>query len=139
MRSPDAVRNALALTPASTAWERTVDITTIGRRSGRPHRIETWLYRAGDRNYLSGMPGPRSWLANLSVEPRFTLHLKHGIEADLDATARIVTDEDERRRVFTELVADLNQPGNPARIRQPTTVEAWMAGSPLVEIRFDPW
>jgi deazaflavin-dependent oxidoreductase (nitroreductase family) len=128
---------ALALDRSSTAWERTVDITTTGRRSGRPRRIETWLYRAGESNYLSGLPGPRSWLVNLVAEPRFTLHLKHGVRADLPAVAKIVTDEEERRRIFTGFVADLNQPGNPARIDQPTSVEAWMQGSPLVEIALD--
>ncbi len=132
-----AVRAALALDRSSTARERTVDITTTGRRSGRPRRIETWLYRAEGRNYLSGLPGPRGWLVNLVAEPRFTLHLKHGVRADLPAVARIVTDEEERRRIFTGFVADLNQPGNPARIDQPTRIKDWMRGSPLVEIVFD--
>jgi hypothetical protein len=28
--------------------DRTIDITTIGRRSGLPRRIETWFYRVDD-------------------------------------------------------------------------------------------
>ncbi len=133
----DTVQQALAITPSSPAAARTVDITTIGRRSGRPHRIETWFYRVGDKFYLTGMPGKRDWYANLQANPAFTFHLKNSVTADLPATARLVTDEQERRQVFTEIVAHLNQPGNPGGITQPTSVDAWMAGSPLAEISFD--
>jgi deazaflavin-dependent oxidoreductase (nitroreductase family) len=125
----DAVRRALA-------HDRTVDITTIGRRSGVPRRIEIWFYRAGGRFYLSGSPGRRDWYANLEANPAFTFHLKRSVVADLAATARPVTDEEERRRVFTEIVGDLNQPSNPAGLSRRVDLEAWMAGSPLVEISF---
>ena len=133
---PD-IRRALAITPSSPARDRTVDITTTGARSGRSHRIEIWFYRAGGRLYLSSTPARRDWYANLTANPRFTFHLKNGVHADLPATATPVTDEAERRRIFTEIVADLNQPSNPGRISQPTSVDAWVAGSPLAEITFD--
>ena len=134
----DAARDALALTPASTAWDRTAEITTIGARSGLPRRIEIWFYRVGDTNYLSGMPAATpDWFRNLEANPRFTLHLKHGVQANLRATAHPVTEEGERRRVLTAIVDDLNQPGNPGNIAQPTSVQAWLDGSVLVEIEFD--
>jgi hypothetical protein len=133
----ELIRQALAISPASDARQRTVDITTTGARTGRPRRIETWFYRFEDRVYLSGLPGRRGWLANLAATPRLTFHLKHGIHADLPAGARIVADEQERRRTFTHFVADLNQPHDPARIGRKTSVEEWMAGSPLVEVVFD--
>ena len=136
----DAIAAALALTPASSATERTVEITTVGRRSGLPHRIEIWFYRVGDTNYLTGMPGrdhEPDWYQNLVATPAFTFHLKHGVRADLAATAIPITDARERRRVFAPIVADLNQPSNPGRIAQPTNLEAWLAGSVLAEIRFD--
>ena len=133
----EAVRRALAIDESSSARDRTVDITTTGRKSGRPRRIETWFYRADGGIYLSGLPGRRGWYANLKANPAFTFHLKNGVRADLPATARPVTDEAERRRIFTRFAEDLNQPGNPGRIAQPTRVEDWMAGSPLVEVSFD--
>jgi hypothetical protein len=34
-------------------------------------------------------------------------------------------------------VDDLNQPANPGRIAQPTRVEDWLAGSPLLAVHFD--
>ncbi|AEM81511.1 nitroreductase/quinone reductase family protein [Streptomyces violaceusniger] len=132
----DAICQALALTRASTARARTADITTTGRRTGRPRRIEIWFYRVGETNYLSGLPGKRSWYANLQAHPAFTFHLKNGIRADLPATARPVTDPAERRRVLRDIVDDLNQPHNPARIVQPTQLEDWVNGSPLVGIVF---
>ena len=86
----------------------------------------------------SGMPGPTpDWFRNLEANPRFTLHLKHGVQANLKATAHPVTDEAERRRIFTAIVDDLNQPANPGRIRQPTSLQDWLDGSVLVEIEFD--
>jgi deazaflavin-dependent oxidoreductase (nitroreductase family) len=134
----DATRSALAITRASPAPERTVEITTIGAHSGLPRRIEIWFYRVDGTNYLSGMPGRTpDWYRNLEANPRFTLHLKHGVQASLAVTALTITDEAERLRVFTEIVADLNQPANPGRIQQPTSVREWMDGSVLVEIQFD--
>jgi hypothetical protein len=89
------VANALAIDRDSGARERTVDITTIGRRSGAERRIETWFYRVDGVVYLSGMPGRRDWAANLEAEPAFTFHLKHGTRADLQARASEVVDEAE--------------------------------------------
>ena len=132
----DAVRTALAIDRSSSARDRTVDITTTGRRSGRPRRIEIWFYQADGRIYLSSMPAKRGWYANLKANPAFTFHLKNSVVADLPATATPVTDEAERLRVFTHFVDDLNQPSNPGRIAQPTRVEDWVAGSPLMEIAF---
>ena len=90
----DDVREALAIDAGSSMRDRTVDITTIGRRTGGPRRIEIVFYRAGDDIYLSGIPAPkpRAWLLNLTANPQFTFHLKHGPVADLPATATIVTD-----------------------------------------------
>lgn len=65
------------------------------------------------------------------------MHLKHGVQADLAATAIPVPDPDERRRIFQHIVDDFNQPHNPAIVRQPQHVEDWIEGSPLLEIVFD--
>ena len=90
----DDVRQALEIGPSATIAERTVDITTVGRRSGQERRIEICFYRVGDEIYLTGVPGPkrRDWLANLDATPGFTFHLKNGVQADLPATATVITD-----------------------------------------------
>jgi hypothetical protein len=68
--------------------------------------------------------------------PDFTFHVKHGAHTGLPTTAIPITDPDTRRRVFEYITDNMNQPHNPARIHQPTHVEEWMAGSPLVEVVF---
>ena len=132
----DAVAHALAIGPDSTAAERTIDITTLGARTGTPRRIEVWFHRVDGRWYLTGMPRPRSWYANLRAHPRFTVHLKHGVAADLPATA-VPVDEPTRRRVITAVLDLQNRPDIAARVSRRQDLDDWLARSPLVEIVFD--
>jgi deazaflavin-dependent oxidoreductase (nitroreductase family) len=136
MTADEAVVRALAIGPQSSRADRTIDITTTGRRSGAPRRVEVWLHRVDRRWYLTGMPAPRSWYANLCANPRFTVHLKHGASADLPATAAPV-DEPTRRHVITAVLGlqDLTDLGMLATQRQ--NLDEWLAHSPLVEIVFD--
>ena len=105
--------------------DRTIDITTTGRRSGRPRRIETWFYRVGGNLYLTGSPGRRDWYANVVANPAFVFHLKESVVADLPAIAMPITDDAERRRILTEIATDLIQAEH---------LDAWIMGSPLAEI-----
>ena len=82
---------------------RLVDITTTGRRTGRPRRIEIVAHTIDGRIYLSGRPGPRDWYANLLARPALTLHLKVGAQVDVPARARPITDLDERRRILEQI------------------------------------
>ena len=135
---PEEVRRAIEITPAAGTRERIVDITTRGRRSGRPHRIEIFFYRAAGRTYLctGAGGGATDWHANLLAHPDLTFHLKHGVRADLPARATPVTDPAERHAVLAEIVADLNQPHDPGTIR-PTRLEDW-AQSRLMRLTFGP-
>ena len=134
----ESIRRALEIDHRSTARQRTIDITTIGARTGRPRRIEIWFYRVDGQLYLSGLPGRQSWPFNLRANPRFTLHLKNGVHADLHAEATEVIDEHERRRIFTDFVTDFNQPHDPARIGRRTSIEEWVIGqSPLFAVKID--
>lgn len=131
------IARALAITPASGARERTIDITTTGARTGRPRRIEVWFYRVDGRIYLSTSPAKRSWYANIVANPGFVFHLKNGVRADLQAMGTPVLDRAQREAVFSSIIADLNQPWNPAGIRQPVEpLEDWMQGSPLISVDF---
>ncbi|SKC66307.1 nitroreductase/quinone reductase family protein [Krasilnikoviella flava] len=133
---PDHVRRAIAITPAAGTRGRIIDITTRGRRTGRPRRIEIFFYRAAGATYLcSGAGGAATgWHANLLADPHFTVHLKNGIRADLPARATPVTDPAERQAVLTAIVADLNQPHDPGTIR-PIRLDDW-ADSRLMRISF---
>jgi deazaflavin-dependent oxidoreductase (nitroreductase family) len=110
------------------ASDRTIDITTIGRRSAEPRRIEIWFYRYDGRVFLSGSPGTRDWYANLLANPEFTFHLKGSVQADLPARARPITDEAERREVIAGILEELG--------RGYGRLEDWVAGSPLAEVEF---
>ena len=105
-----------------------IDITTIGRKTGQPHRIEIAFHNIGGRLYVSGMPGyKRSYIANLAADPHFTFHLKGAVRADLPATARIIRDEAERREVLTHI----------ARNWKRNDVENMIETSPLFEVTID--
>ncbi|MGW2625166.1 nitroreductase/quinone reductase family protein [Micromonospora taraxaci] len=134
---PPEIRRAIEITPAAGTRERIVDITTTGRRTGRPRRIEIFFYRAHGATYLcSGAGGgPTDWSANLRANPAFTFHLKNGVTADLPAHAVPVTDPAERAAVLAAIVDDLNQPHDPGTIR-PTRLADW-ADSRLMRIHFD--
>jgi deazaflavin-dependent oxidoreductase (nitroreductase family) len=132
----DAVVSALAIGPHSSRAERTIDITTLGARTGAPRRVEVWFHRVDGRWYITGMPQPRSWYANVRANPRFTVHLKHGVVADLPATAGPV-DQTTRRRVIIEVLKLQDRPGLGARVTQRQQLDEWLVRSPLVEIIFD--
>jgi deazaflavin-dependent oxidoreductase (nitroreductase family) len=136
MQVDDAVSRALDIGPDSSAAERTIDITTVGARTGIPRRIEVWFHHVDGHWYITGVPGPRNWYANLRANPRFIVHLKHGVTADLPATAAPV-DEPTRRQVITAVLDLQNRPEIAARVSRRQNLNDWLAGSPLVEILFD--
>lgn len=114
----------------SLAHSQLVDITTKGRRSGEGRRIEIALHNFDGRLYISGMPNPareRAWLLNLETEPRFTLHLKLGVVADVPARARVITDPSERRTVLEKV----------AKAWHRNDVDVMVAYSPLIEVSVD--
>src|SRR5437870_1705763 len=67
--------------------DRTIDITTRGRKTGQPRRKEIWFHNVEGRLYITGTPGRRDWYANLLAHPEFTFHLKQSVRADLPAVA----------------------------------------------------
>ena len=102
---------------------RVIDITTVGRRSGDPARIEIWWFHVGERFIITGTPGPRDWYANLRADPSIVIHTAFG---DFDGRAVPVTDPELRRRVMTH--PDLSW------YRSQAELDALVATSPMVEI-----
>lgn len=90
------------------ADDRTVDITTVGRQSGQPRRIEIWFHNLDGRIYISGRPGRRGWYANVVAHPEFVFHLKESAQADIPARAHPITDPAERRRVLSGVLAGMD-------------------------------
>ncbi len=114
---------------AALSHSQIVDITTTGRRTATPRRIEIVLHRLDEGFFISGRPRPqkRAWLANLEADPRLTLHLKESVTADLAARARVITDEGERRRIIPSI----------ARAWGRSDVDEMIRHSPLIEVLVD--
>jgi deazaflavin-dependent oxidoreductase (nitroreductase family) len=106
----------------------TIDITTTGRQSGKPRRLEIVFHNIDGRIYISGIPFPRKrrWLANLEADPHLTFHLKGKTRADLPATARVIDDEAERREILPHIARNWGR----------TDVEKMVRESPLIEVTF---
>lgn len=102
-----------------------IDITTRGRRTGRPRRIELAFHNLDDRIYITGRPGRRDWYANLLDDPNIVVHLKHDVVADLPATAQPISDTGERRRILSRIAASWGY-----------DLELMVASAPLVEVSF---
>lgn len=118
----EAVRQALSN-------DTLIDITTTGRKTGGPRRLEIWFHYQDGRIAITGSPGPRGWYANMVADPRFTWHFKQSLERDIAAEARPITDEVERRALF-ERVRELEE-----RMGH-VDVDDWTKRSPMVEVKF---
>jgi hypothetical protein len=137
---------------------RLVDITTIGRRTGRAHRIEIPYFNVDGRLFVIGDPRthdearelrPRDWYDNLRADPRVTLHLKRAyridlgqmvqdvlfydgaVEADLPARATPVEDAVARRQVLLAILPKMGARG------YAYDFEDWVKYAPIVEITVD--
>ena len=117
----DTVRAALTQT-------QVIDLTTTGRRSGEPRRIEIVLHSLDGRLVISGMPMPgrtRAWIHNVEADPAVVIHLKAGpVVADLEGTARVVTDAAERRELIVGVASNWNR----------TDIDAMVEHSPLIVV-----
>lgn len=113
---------------AALTTNQTIEMTTTGRTSGKPHRVETALIVVDGRLYLSGFPGKRDWYANLLAHPAFTLHLKERVVADVPAIATPVGDANARRQIIDTIVT---------RWHRRDELEAWVAASPLMILSVD--
>ncbi|MFL5641530.1 MAG: nitroreductase/quinone reductase family protein [Chloroflexota bacterium] len=116
---------------ASLQHGHTIDITTTGRRTGQPRRIEIVFHNIDGRLIITGSPRSdrrRAWLYNLEADPKLTFHLKGSVQADLPATAREITDPTERRKIAEWIVANAwrNQ-----------DVEAMTAYAPMIEVTLE--
>ena len=106
-----------------------VDITTTGRRSRQPRRIEIWAHLIEDRIFITSSPGRRNWYANMLAQPDIVLHVKHGTKSDIPVTARPIIDPDERHVMFDRI-----QNLSVYRSRMTLPIAQRIEGSCLVEI-----
>lgn len=118
--------------------DKTIDIVTIGAKSGLPRRTEIWFTNIKGRIIICGTPGakggngrysPRDWLANLRANPGFRFCLKESINVELPATAVEITDPEDRRYL-------MSAPETKWYRQQVDSLEDLVNGSPIVEVFF---
>ena len=102
---PDSSQSEAIL--AALNHSQVIDLTTTGRRTGRHRRIEIFLHNDDGQLFITGMPRAdrtRDWIYNIEADPHVVIHLKQSVVLDVPATARVVT-EPEERRPFIEAAA----------------------------------
>ena len=106
-----------------------IDITTTGKKTGRPRRKEIWFHNLDGELYITGTPGRRDWYANLVAKPEFTFHLKRSTRADLPAKTTPILDKARRREIF-QRIRERSQ----SRRAMGMNVDEWVERSPLVQV-----
>jgi len=109
------------------------DITTIGRKTGKPRRIEIFFHQFDGNYFLTGRPGrKRDWEANIEANPQFNLHLKRGISADVPVVGEVEPDDDERARVLRRALIE-SWGSEPERVD--AVLWKWVAQAPFIRFR----
>ncbi len=96
----DSERRLSEATRAALKQSQVIDLTTTGRRTGQRRRIEICLHTDDGQLFITGMPRAdrtRDWIYNIEADPQVVMHVKQSVVVDVPATARVVTDPDERR------------------------------------------
>jgi len=118
--------------------DQTIDIITVGAKSGLKRKTEIWFTKVGGRIIICGTPtagggeGPparRDWLANLKANPDFLFCLKESIKVQLPAKAIIIKDLEDRRALM----------GAPETLwyrEQGASLDDLVENSPIVEVLF---
>ena len=115
---------------AALTQSQVIDLTTKGRRTGQPRRIEIFLHSDDGQLFISGMPRAdrtRDWIHNIGADPHVVVHLKQSVVADVPATARVVDDPEERRPLIEAA----------ARRWRRTDIEDMLRYSPLIVLTID--
>lgn len=108
------------------ARTRTVDLTTIGRRSGQPRTVEIWWFHVGGRFIITGTPGRRDWLANVRADPAVVISDRQG---SFHGIVEEIHDEGFRRRVFED--PQISWYSTQAEL------DVLVSSAPMIEVRFD--
>lgn len=109
------------------------DITTTGRKTGLPRRIEIYFHQFDGDYYLTGRPGRRrDWEANIEANPDFVLHLKGDVKADIPVRGETEPDPEVRGQVLRRaLIESWDSP--PEGVDK--ALHKWVENSPFIRFR----
>jgi len=105
-------------------------LTTIGRRSARPHRIEIWFVAHDDGAYLLSNSAGADWYRNLEARPAVTLEIAGERR---DTIARPVPADDPANDVARAAMVAKYQAGYPQE-----DLTDWSREASLVRIEWPP-
>jgi hypothetical protein len=123
---------------AALKTDRTIDIVTIGAKTGIKRITEIWFTNINGRIIICGTPSadgspgqrrPRDWLANLKVNPEFQFCFKESIKLCLPARAVPIIDIWDRRQIRSA-------PASSWYRVQGCSSQDLVTGSPIVEVMF---
>lgn len=118
--------------------DRTIDIVTVGAKTGIKRVTEIWFTNIEGRIIICGTPSadgshgprkPRNWLANLKADPEFEFCLKSSINLCLPARAVPVIDLLDRRQIMSSHATSWYR-------EQGYSIDDLVAGSPIVDVTF---
>jgi hypothetical protein len=144
MRGQVTVGNKPVVTPVATVMNSAIrlalnrggiaDITTTGRTTGLPHRLEIYFHQFDGELFLTGRPGlKRDWEANIEANQEFTLHLKREVTADIPVRGAPEPDREVRARILFRALTE-SWGSDPERVRG--ALDRWVESAPF--IRFEP-
>ena len=119
----NADRDAIA---AALEADRTIDIVTVGARTGLSRRTEISFTNIDGEIYICGTPAndgsvgprPRDWLANLQRHPDFRFCLKESVVADVGMRTRVFSAPQTRwYREYSPSLDALNKFGELVAVR----------------------
>ena len=112
----------------SVADEKHIYLTTIGRRTGRPHTVELWFAVAQGNLYLSHEGKYTDWMKNILSNNRVSFTIK---SLNGEGTARIMGDGDAfetgKSALYRKYYGDARK----------DVIDDWFSESTVIEIIFD--
>jgi hypothetical protein len=131
MNELEAARRALA-------HDETIDIITIGAKTGKRRTTEIWFRTVAGQIIICGTPTAsegmgvvkrRDWLANLAANPEFDFYFKQSVSLSVPAIGTLVRNPDERHRIMTA-------PETRWYRNQGFTIDDLVESSPIITVRF---
>ena len=119
-------------TRAALKQSQVIDLTTTGRRTGQRRRIEIFLHTDDGQLFITGMPRAdrtRDWIYNIEADPQVVMHLKQSVVVDVPATARVVSDPEERRPLIEAAARRWGRTDVPEMLRHSPLIVLTVDGS----------
>jgi len=105
--------------------EKLANLTTVGRKTGKPHRVELWFATGGGKIFLSHEGDYTDWMRNIRENGRVRIQIGR---VDLEAEATILKEGLSKELGKTSLYEKYYGPAPKA------TVDDWFELSTIIEL-----